>query len=168
MGILAAAWTGLPGCSRCAENLALPGIQDPASKSFNALVSKGVKEAKPEHRAQMQCYMNWAGWNGSFASPFAGHDRLHLERIGPADKRAAKVLMELSASSKRHAARGISTDPSWFPVQVLRTRRACAMAPAAPLPTCRSYSHSTRRTGRLDCAMQTPAGRWTMQEQKAA
>ena len=41
-----------------------PGIAwntRPTASKEQCFGFKGVKEAKPEHWAQMQCYMNWAG-----------------------------------------------------------------------------------------------------------
>ena len=94
-------------------------------KSFNALVSKGVKEAKPEHWAQMQCYMNWAGLERAlYVAVCKDDDRLHLERID-ADKTAAKALMERAQRiiEAPTPPEGHQHRPVMVRVQVLRTRR---------------------------------------------
>ena len=119
-----------------------------SAKSFNALVAKGVKDAKPEHWAQMQCYMAWTGMDRAlYMAVCKDDDRLHLERID-ADKAAAQRLMDRAQRIINAPAPpdGISTDPSWYECRFCEHAGLCHGA-VAPLPTCRSCSHSTPEPG---------------------
>lgn len=123
-----------------------------SAKSFNTLAAKGVKEAKPEHWAQMQCYMAWASLERAlYVAVCKDDDRLHLERID-ADKAAAKVFMDKAQRiiEAPTPPEGISTDASWYECKWCEHRDLCHGS-AAPLPTCRSCSHSTPE----------PGGTWT-------
>ena len=138
-------------------------------KSFNALVSKGVKEAKPEHWAQMQCYMAWAGLERAlYVAVCKDDDRLHLERID-ADKEAARGLMERAQRiiEAPTPPEGISTDPSWFECKFCEHAGLCH-GTAAPLPTCRSCSHSTPEPGGVWTCARHSARTLDVYEQKAA
>ena len=61
-------------------------------KSFDELTAKGVQTAKPEHYAQMQCYMAWSGMTRAlYMAVCKDDDRMHLERIDY-DREAADRL----------------------------------------------------------------------------
>jgi hypothetical protein len=74
-------------------------------------------------------------------------DRLHLERID-ADAQAAKALFDKAQRIIDAPAPpdGISLDASWFECKFCEHRELCH-GTAAPLPTCRSCSHSTPEPG---------------------
>lgn len=125
-------------------------------KSFDKL-AEGVKIAKPEHWAQMQCYMGWTGMDRAlYVAVCKDDDRLHIERID-ADKDAQKVLIDnagaiIFAGSPPY---GISNDPSWFECKFCDYHALCH-AEAVPEVTCRSCAHATpERDGaaRWSCAL---------------
>lgn len=123
-----------------------------SAKSFNNLAAKGVQAAKPEHWAQMQCYMAWAGLERAlYVAVCKDDDRLHLERID-ADKDAARLLMEKAQRiiDAPTPPERMSDDPAWYECKWCEHRDLCH-GTAAPLPTCRSCSHSTPE----------PGGTWT-------
>lgn len=123
-----------------------------SAKSFNDLAKKGVQAAKPEHWAQMQCYMAWTGMERAlYVAVCKDDDRLHLERID-ADPAAAQRLIDrahriIQAPTPPD---GVSTDPSWYECKWCDHRETCH-GTAAPQPTCRSCTHSTPE----------PGGAWT-------
>jgi len=122
------------------------------TKSFNALAKAGVQAAKPEHWAQMQCYMAWAGLDRAlYVAVCKDDDRLHLERID-ADKAAARQLFDRAERIVNAPAPldGVSDDPDYFECRWCDYATLCHGS-AAPLPTCRSCSHSTPE----------PGGTWT-------
>lgn len=121
-------------------------------KTFNALATKGVKEAKPEHWAQIQCYCAWAGLERAlYVAVCKDDDRLHLERID-ADKEAARQLFDRAERiiNAPTPPAGISDDPSYYECKWCDHYALCH-GTAAPLPTCRSCTHSTPE----------PGGTWT-------
>jgi hypothetical protein len=123
-----------------------------SAKMFNILEAKGVKEAKPEHWAQMQCYMAWSGMERAlYMTVCKDDDRLHMERID-ADPQAARLLFERAQRiiDAPTPPEGISTDPSWYECKWCEHADLCHRS-MAPVPTCRSCSHSTPE----------PGGTWT-------
>lgn len=123
-----------------------------STKTFATLVAKGVQDAKPEHWAQVQCYMAWAGLERAlYVAVCKDDDRLHLERID-ADPAAAKALMDKAQRiiEAPTPPDGISTNPSWYECRWCEHAALCH-GTAAPLPTCRSCSHATPE----------PGGAWT-------
>lgn len=140
-----------------------------SAKSFNTLAAKGVKDAKPEHWAQMQCYMAWAGLDRAlYVAVCKDDDRLHLERI-EADPVAAKVLMDRAQRiiDAPTPPEGISTDPSWYECKFCEHAGLCH-GTAAPLPTCRTCSHSTPEPGGTWTCARHSARPLDVYEQKAA
>lgn len=115
-----------------------------AAKSFNDLTAKGVQASKPDHYAQMQCYMAWAGLERAlYCAVCKDDDRLHLERIDVdrqlVEKLFAKAQRIISSPTPPD---GISTDPAWFGCKFCDHHAVCH-GTTAPLPTCRSCSHAT-------------------------
>ncbi len=128
-----------------------------SAKSFNDLSAKGVKAAKSEHWAQMQCYMAWAGLTRAlYVGVCKDDDRLHLERID-ADPAEAKRLFERAdfIVNTPTPPERLSDDPSWYQCKWCEHRDLCH-GTAAPLPTCRSCCHSTPE----------PGGTWTCARQQ--
>jgi hypothetical protein len=119
-----------------------------SAKSFNDLVKKGVQEAKPEHWAQMQCYMAWSGMERAlYVAVCKDDDRLHLERVD-FDKQAADALMAKAARiiNAPTPPEGISDDPAFYLCNWCEHKELCHGS-AAPTPTCRSCTHSTPEPG---------------------
>lgn len=113
-------------------------------KSFDELAANGVQTAKPEHYAQMQCYMAWSGMTRAlYMAVCKDDDRLHLERIDydreAADKLFAKAQRIIDAPEPLP---GISTRPDWYQCKLCDYSQICH-GEAMPLPTCRSCAHVT-------------------------
>ena len=138
------------------------------AKSFASLSAKGVQAAKPEHWAQMQCYMAWTGMERAlYVAVCKDDDRLYLERVD-ADKPAAQALMDRAQRiiDAPTPPEGISTDPSWYECKFCDHREICH-GTAAPLPTCRSCSHSTPEPGGVWTCRHHGGRRIDVLEQKA-
>lgn len=113
-------------------------------KSFDELAAKGVQTAKPEHWAQMQCYMAWSGMTRAlYMAVCKDDDRMHLERIDydreAADKLFAKAQRIIDAPEPLP---GVSTRPDWYQCKFCDYSQICH-GEAVPLPTCRSCAHVT-------------------------
>lgn len=122
-------------------------------KMFNILVAKGVKDAKPEHYAQMQVYMLKMGLERAvYITVCKDDDRLHIERID-FDAEFAQSMVDKAQwiISLPTPPDGISTDPTWFECKWCDHKDTCH-GTQAPLPTCRSCTHSTpERDGTWKC-----------------
>ena len=67
-------------------------------KAFDKLVRQGVMIAKPEHWAQMQCYMHWSGMTRAlYTAVCKDNDQLHIERLDY-DAQAAQALVAKAQS----------------------------------------------------------------------
>jgi hypothetical protein len=124
------------------------------AKSFADLEKHGVEKSKPQHWAQMQCYMAWTGMTRAlYVGVCKDDDRLHLERIDY-DRSAAEALF---AKAQRiiDAAEPlprISERPDWYQCKLCDHHALCHGS-AVPLPTCRSCAHVTPvDDGRWHCA----------------
>lgn len=129
------------------------------NKSFTDLAKHGVEKSKPEHAAQMQCYMAWTGMTRAlYMAVNKDTDELHLERIdfdkAQADKwfeRAARII------DSPEPPLGLSRDPAFFKCKMCDYSGLCHQS-AVPLPTCRSCAHATPE----------PAGTWACERHHAA
>lgn len=125
-----------------------------SARSFNDLSAKGVKESKPEHYAQMQCYMAWSGMDRAlYCAVCKDDDRLHLERID-FDKAEAARLMEKAARIvfTDRPPEGVSADPAYYLCKMCDYSDICH-GTAVPAPTCRSCAHATpEQRGTWSCA----------------
>lgn len=140
-----------------------------SAKTFATLASKGVQAAKPEHWAQMQCYMAWAGLERAlYVAVCKDDDRLHMERID-ADPAAARALFDKAQRivDAPTPPDGISTDPAWYECKWCEHAGLCH-GTAAPLPTCRSCSHSTPEAGGAWTCARHSGKTLSVAEQKAA
>lgn len=139
-----------------------------SEKLFNTLVKEGVAIAKPEHLAQMQCYMAWTGMQRAlYMAVCKNTDRLHLERIdfdrSMAEALFAKAQRIIEASEPPA---GISEKPDWYQCKLCDHHSLCH-GTAAPLPTCRSCAHVTPvADGQWHCVRNSKL--LTVAEQKAA
>lgn len=114
------------------------------AKAFKDLVAKGVQAAKPEHYAQMQCYMAWTGMERAlYTAVCKDDDTLYIERIdfdrAEADRLFAKAQRIIDAPEPPS---GISTDASYYLCKWCDYHGQCH-GEAVPLPTCRSCAHVT-------------------------
>jgi len=114
------------------------------AKSFTNLLTKGVREAKPEHWAQMQVYMHLGGLERAFyLAVNKNDDDLYSERV----RYDAAAAMQLVA--KAHSIIGaeqpparISDDPTWWECKFCDHRNVCHGS-AVPFAHCRSCLYAT-------------------------
>lgn len=119
-------------------------------KSFRQLQLHGVREAKPEHYAQMQIYMYGTGMTRSlYLAADKDTDELYSERINYEHDEAirllerARAIIEATLPPSR-----ISENPEYFTCRYCTHRDLChghaADAVAVPAPVnCRTCIHST-------------------------
>lgn len=117
-----------------------------SKKSFDDLVKKGsVKDAKPEHWAQMQVYMLGKEIErAAYIAVCKDDDRMYLERVY-FDREAAETLVERGqriAMSER-IPEPISTDPSWYQCKFCPAHSFCHGDGMIQHANCRTCAHST-------------------------
>ena len=138
------------------------------AKAFGVLAKDGVTKAKPDHWAQMQCYMAWTGMTRAlYCAVCKDDDRLHLERIdfdqAAAEQLFAKAQRIIDAAEP--PAR-ISERADWYQCKLCDHHAACH-GTAVALPTCRSCAHVTPiADGEWHCARHNQ--RLSVAEQKSA
>ena len=126
-----------------------------SKKAFVELSNKGVKVAKPEHWAQMQCYMHWTGMRRALYTVVCKNDdRLHIERIDY-DETAANAFMLKAASIIFTAVPPQRIgEPDSLPCRWCEYKAMCHEQ-QAPQVNCRTCTHSTpERTGEWTCIRQ--------------
>lgn len=126
------------------------------AKSFGALQKDGVAKAKPEHWAQMQIYMRWAGLErAQYLAVNKDTDDLYAERIH-ADPDAGERL-ERKAERVIFAAEPlprISDDAAFYKCKGCAFHAVCHTS-KLPAPNCRNCLHATPERdgdGRWTCA----------------
>ena len=124
-----------------------------SEKSFNALKSKKVQHAKPEHFAQMQLYMKLSGMTRAlYLAVNKNTDELYAERINYDADTAARLLekAEKIVSASR-APEGVSKDPSFFMCRFCSQSAVCHKDKFAET-NCRTCLHSTADADGWHCA----------------
>lgn len=119
-------------------------IKTHSAKSFADLQKKGVREAKPQHWAQMQTYMHLAELTRAlYFAVNKDTDAIYTERV-EYDQAAAEMLIERADRVIRAAEPPprISEDPAWFECKFCRFHSLCH-GTAAPEANCRTCAHST-------------------------
>lgn len=115
------------------------------AKSFAKLQAQGVAQAKPEHWAQMQCYMGWTGMHRAlYMAVNKDNDELHLERVDYDDAAFQALLAK--------AQRIISADrpperiggPDWWECKFCPHYATCHQE-QAPAVNCRTCTHASAR-----------------------
>lgn len=128
-------------------------------KSFDKLIRKGVKEAKPEHYTQMQqCMHSFNLKFGLYLAVCKDDDELHAEIISydvanatQYRQRAGQIIFTDKAPSR------ISRDPSWFDCRYCDRKHVCH-GYEMPEINCRTCAYSTPRedgTWHCDLALDT-------------
>lgn len=123
-------------------------IKTHGAKSFADLGKKGVKDAKPQHWAQMQMYCGLAGltrW--LYFAVNKDTDELHIER-GEFDREAFEALMaraERIVTASSPPAR-LSDDPEFYVCKMCRFRPVCH-GQDVPRVSCRTCAHATPSLG---------------------
>lgn len=117
-------------------------------KSFNKVVSEGVKKAKPEHYTQMQTYMHHKRLRlALYLAINKNTDEIHAEFV-PYDA-AAAVTALARADHIIHSPfppRRMSDDPSWFVCRFCDHRDVCHLR-GAPEKNCRTCIFSEPVSG---------------------
>jgi hypothetical protein len=124
-----------------------------SKKMFDDLVSKGVKESKPEHWSQMQCYMHWTGMERAlYTSVCKDDDRLHLERVEYDASAATKLVEKAQRIIDAPEPPERIGDASWYECKFCDFHSVCH-GTEAPAVNCRTCAHSTpERDGTWSCA----------------
>lgn len=114
------------------------------AKSFATVARDGVEKAKPEHWAQMQIYMRWAGLERAlYLAVNKDNDELYAERVS-ADSAAGE---RLEAKAERvifapEPLERISNDPAFYKCKGCAFNAVCH-TPKVPAPNCRNCVHAT-------------------------
>lgn len=127
------------------------------SKSFDDLITDGVKESKPEHYAQMQIYMHHFGlMYALYVAVNKDTDDLHMEIVmydrPVADfmlDRAHKILFNIDPPPRPRSA-----NPGYFMCKSFCDHTAVCYHTTAPLVNCRTCSHIRfREDGTVRCGL---------------
>ena len=125
------------------------GGEESQSKDFEKVVKEGVKQAKPEHYAQMQVEMGMSGMTRAlYLCKKKATDELHAERVR-FDPAEFKRLMDRAESVIRAIAppERCATRPDDFRCRFCDAFKLCwgTGETAVPIPkkTCRSCCHAT-------------------------
>jgi hypothetical protein len=114
-------------------------------KSFDELEKKGVKDAKPQHWAQMQAYMLGTEIDRAlYVAVCKDDDRLYSERI-KFDEEAAQKIIDRGhriALSER-LPEPLSADPSWYQCKMCAAHSFCHSESLTQHVNCRTCAHST-------------------------
>ena len=114
------------------------------AKSFAKLQSEGVERSKPEHAAQMQCYMYWTGMDRAFyLAVNKDTDELYSERLH-ANHGQSVALIEKARriiTAQEPPAR-LSERPDWYQCAWCNHKAICHHG-AIPEVNCRTCAHST-------------------------
>ena len=119
-------------------------IKTHSAKSFADLAKKGVREAKPQHFAQMQTYMHLAGVDRAlYYAVNKDTDDLHIERVAY-EKAFAERLVDKAARviSASEPPPKLSEDPAWFECKFCPFHALCHGQAVAEV-NCRTCAHST-------------------------
>ena len=115
-----------------------------AEKAYKEIVKKGCREAKPEHYAQIQCYLFHAGLTHClYIVVNKNTDHLYTEIIAYDDEAARYYLAraEQLINAEVPPAK-LSESPSWYKCKMCTHYELCH-GNALPVKTCRSCVHST-------------------------
>jgi hypothetical protein len=115
-----------------------------SSKSFATLQKEGVKKAKPEHWAQMQCYMGWSGMTRAFyLAVNKDTDDLHGERI-EFEREAFETIIKKAERivNATQPPERLSQDSTFFKCRFCACAEVCHDGRIAKL-NCRTCVHAT-------------------------
>lgn len=129
-----------------------------SAKSFAELVAKGVHGAKPEHYAQVQVYMLWAGLERAmYVAVCKDDDRIYTERIqferdcaNGLEHKARRIIESATPPT------GVSMDPAWYQCKLCPAAAVCHRGEGVQV-NCRTCVHATPEMdgdGRWSCALQ--------------
>ncbi len=134
--------SGVPDAPKTAHVLE---IKTHSKKSFDELVAKGVKAAKPMHWAQMQVYMKGLGLTRAlYFAVCKNDDAIHTERI-EYDADAANILVERGKRivlNPRPPAK-ISENTTWWECKFCAAHDLCHGSRMTKEVNCRTCAFST-------------------------
>ena len=114
-------------------------------KSFDSLLKEGVQKAKPDHYAQMQCYMHGSKIDRAlYVAVCKDDDRMYTERV----RYVPEVAEGLVARGQRIAMDNrmpppLSTDPSWYICKWCPAHDFCHQSKLTQEVNCRTCAHAT-------------------------
>ncbi len=124
-----------------------------SKKSFDTLAANGVRIAKNEHWAQMQCYMHWSGMQRALYTAICkDDDRLHIERIDYDEEAANALIFKASSiifspTPPERLGGSDSVECRWC------EHKAMCHEQGVPAINCRTCTHSTPEpSGDWSCA----------------
>lgn len=135
-----------------------------SAKSFADLTSKGVREAKPQHYAQMMLYMHWTvqAWGNAgckralYIAQNKDTDHLYTERIRyDADEAEAIVARAQRIIRSSTPPDRLSDDPAYYVCKWCDYHQVCHGG-SMPDVTCRTCAHATPESdgdARWTCAI---------------
>ncbi|MCC6530955.1 MAG: PD-(D/E)XK nuclease family protein [Burkholderiales bacterium] len=114
------------------------------AKSFAELVAKGVREAKPEHYAQMQMYMGWTSMKRAlYLARDKNTDELYAERVPFVEQtfehltqKASRIIFSPAPLER------ISERPDWWQCKFCDHYAVCH-GKRVPTVSCRTCVHAT-------------------------
>ena len=119
-------------------------IRTSNTSGFDRTRNKGVLESKPEHYAQMQCYMNWSGIDRAYYFVVCKEtDEIYAERIH-ADKSYFDELLKIAMVVlwSTEAPPRIKENPDSWDCKYCDYKRVCHKL-ELPEVNCRTCVHST-------------------------
>ena len=134
-------------------------IKTHSDKLFKDLTTKGVREAKPMHWAQMQTYMHLTGMDRAlYYAVNKNTDALHIERV-EYDRQAAEGLVAKAERIIRADVppQRLSDDPAWFECKFCRFHGVCH-GQQVPEVNCRTCVRSTPEIERGNACWTCSAG----------
>jgi len=129
-------------------------IKTHCKKSFDDLEKQGVKESKPEHWIQMQCYMKATELTRAlYIAVCKDDDRIYSERIEYDPIASTMAIERLSRVSLTESIPApISTDSSWYQCRFCEAHEFCHKTKMTKEVNCRTCLHSTPLgTGNWHC-----------------
>jgi hypothetical protein len=115
-----------------------------SAKAFNDLAKKGVQASKPEHWAQMQCYMAWTGMTRAlYVALNKNTDEIYIERIDydakefKRIKQKAKEIIFANAPPPR-----MNESPAYFKCKWCAFNGICHEQGEVAEMNCRTCQHS--------------------------
>lgn len=128
-----------------------------SAKSFSELEAKGVRDAKPQHWAQMQTYMGLTGMDRAlYVAENKDTSQLYSERVELDPVEFARIMARARRiiEAAEPPAR-LSKDPAWFQCKWCAFHPLCH-GDQVPEVNCRTCAHSTPEldgVARWSCAL---------------
>lgn len=134
-------------------------------KAFDTLARQGVRAAKPEHWAQMQCYMHWSGMTRAlYTAVCKDNDEIHMERVEYDAQAAAAFVAKAQSVIDAPLPPERIGNADWYECKWCEHFEICH-GTSAPAVNCRTCAHSTPvKDAAWSCALKSQPR--TLAEQK--